>query len=77
MDRSNFISAAVLDISRKATVVKEKADSIIDRLHYFSSGKLYCKCMLAVLLLLLMPCDCGSGVSHDNILLIEDNRVSP
>ena len=68
MGSSNFISAAVLDISRKATAVKERAD-FIGTLHSctqnprLSSCKLYCKCMLAVL---SMSCDCGSGASHDN-----------
>ena len=69
---SNFIiSVAVLDVSRKTTTVKERAD-FIGRLHSctqnprFSSCKLYCKCMLAVL---QMTCDCGSGTSHDNVLL--------
>ena len=33
MGSGNFISAAVLDISRKATAVKERADFIIGRLH--------------------------------------------
>ena len=83
MGSSCFISAAaVLDISRKATAVKEMAD-FIDRLHSsclqnsrLSSSKLYCNGMLAVL---WMPCDCGcsSGTSHNNVLLIEDNNVSP
>ena len=48
MASSNFISADVLDISRKATPVKERAD-FIGRLHCstqnprLSSCKLYCK----------------------------------
>ena len=73
-----FISAVVLDISRKATAVKERAD-FIGTLHYstqsprLSSCKLfYCKDTLAVL---DMPCDCDFGASHNNVL--EDNRVSP
>ena len=50
----NFISAAVLDISRKATAVKERVDCIIGRLHSctqnlrISSCNLYCRCVLAV-----------------------------
>ena len=61
-----WISAAVLDISRKATAVKERAD-FIGRLHSctqnprLSSCKFYCKCMLAVL---YMPCDCGAALVH-------------
>ena len=63
---SNFISAAVLDISRKATAVNQRAD-FIGRLHSctqnprLSSCKFYCKCMLAVL---YMPCDCGAARVH-------------
>ena len=47
---SNFISAAVLDKSRKAAV-KESADCIVDRLHSstqnpcLSSYKLYRRCI--------------------------------
>ena len=53
MASSNFLRA-VLDISQKATAVKERAD-YIDSLYYctqnprLSSYKLYCRCVLAVL----------------------------
>ena len=53
MGNINFISAAVLDISRKTTAVKERADCIsrlyscTQNLRRLSSWKLYCKCMLA------------------------------
>ena len=50
----NFLKADVLDISRKATAVKERADCN-DRLHCCTqnprrlySYKLYCRCVLAV-----------------------------
>ena len=50
----NSISAAVLDISRKATAVEERADFIgtlysCTQNSRLSNCKLYCKCMLAVL----------------------------
>ena len=66
MGSSNFISAAVLDISRKATAVKERADFIgilysCTHNPLLSSCKFYCKCMLAVL---YMPCDCGAALVH-------------
>ena len=78
MGRSNFISAAVLDISheRRHLSVQTRADLIIGRVHSctqnprLSSCGLYCRCMLYVR---QMTYDCGgSGASSDNVL--EYNR---
>ena len=56
MASSNFISAAVLDISRKATAVKERVDCIIDRLHPCTQKPRLSSCSLYLNLNLYRRC---------------------